>query len=347
MNHILQIILSNTSDFMLLVLGLWAVAMPIITIHELGHFLVGKWLGADPEVFSIGFGKALLKFTYKTTEFRLAPIPLGGFVKFRVSRFDFVSNGEEVTQKRISAFRWFLISIAGPAANFILCAGITVAAIFQQSSYIKTAILISPSTNEASVKSSVLIFNQVPILKLYLGSKLDSLGMVTTSGLSLKVLPTNSLLLKESILIPEITNLTLYERMHVSFLITKEVIVALTAVIADRDKSAYASKQSAEQVSGVIGVARQAKSAMFGGIFQYLVLVTGLSLSVGLFNLFPLAFLDGGAALTSLVEMVTRKHTSKKYYVPYAVISFIILLILLGLGIYNDVNASVTAMFKS
>jgi regulator of sigma E protease len=54
----------------------------LIFVHELGHFLVGRWCGVRAEVFSIGFGPALLKWQPGETEYRLAPIPLGGYVKF-------------------------------------------------------------------------------------------------------------------------------------------------------------------------------------------------------------------------------------------------------------------------
>ena len=43
----------------------------LVLVHELGHFLVGRWLGVKAEAFSIGFGKVLLKKKVGDTEFRL------------------------------------------------------------------------------------------------------------------------------------------------------------------------------------------------------------------------------------------------------------------------------------
>src|SRR5690349_2313156 len=54
----------------------------LIFVHELGHFLVGKLCGIGVEIFSIGFGPRLIGFRHRNTEYRLALIPLGGFVKF-------------------------------------------------------------------------------------------------------------------------------------------------------------------------------------------------------------------------------------------------------------------------
>src|SRR5690606_13493358 len=53
----------------------------LIFVHELGHFLVAKWCGVKVEVFSLGFGKKLLKYTHGDTTYALSMIPLGGYVK--------------------------------------------------------------------------------------------------------------------------------------------------------------------------------------------------------------------------------------------------------------------------
>ncbi len=55
----------------------------VITVHELGHYWVGRMFGAAVESFSIGFGRSLFEFRDKRgTRWRLNWIPLGGFVKF-------------------------------------------------------------------------------------------------------------------------------------------------------------------------------------------------------------------------------------------------------------------------
>lgn len=53
----------------------------LITIHEFGHLIVAKLTRIPVEVFSIGFGPPLLRRTWGGTEYRLATIPLGGYIK--------------------------------------------------------------------------------------------------------------------------------------------------------------------------------------------------------------------------------------------------------------------------
>ena len=55
----------------------------VVFIHELGHFLIGRWCGVGVNAFSIGFGPELVGFTDRHgTRWKLSAIPLGGYVKF-------------------------------------------------------------------------------------------------------------------------------------------------------------------------------------------------------------------------------------------------------------------------
>lgn len=53
----------------------------LIFVHELGHFLVAKWLGIRVEKFSLGFGPKLIGWHWGETEYLLSAFPLGGYVK--------------------------------------------------------------------------------------------------------------------------------------------------------------------------------------------------------------------------------------------------------------------------
>src|SRR4029078_8800393 len=55
----------------------------LVFVHEFGHYWVGRRLGIHAEVFSIGFGPELFGWTHRQgTRWKVAAIPLGGFVKF-------------------------------------------------------------------------------------------------------------------------------------------------------------------------------------------------------------------------------------------------------------------------
>jgi len=53
----------------------------LVTVHELGHFLVAKWCKVGVLEFSVGFGPVLFAKTVGETTYSLRAIPLGGFVR--------------------------------------------------------------------------------------------------------------------------------------------------------------------------------------------------------------------------------------------------------------------------
>lgn len=96
----------------------------IITFHEYGHYWAAKRCGVKVLRFSVGFGKPLLKRVDRSgTEWALAGIPLGGYVKMQDEP---EPNASEAEKKRAFSEqpvrnRFFIVS-AGPIANFILAA---------------------------------------------------------------------------------------------------------------------------------------------------------------------------------------------------------------------------------
>src|SRR3954464_6188262 len=55
----------------------------VVFFHELGHFLVARWVGVKVLVFSVGFGPEIVGFNDRHgTRWKLSAIPLGGYVKF-------------------------------------------------------------------------------------------------------------------------------------------------------------------------------------------------------------------------------------------------------------------------
>lgn len=67
----------------MMIAGFLLVLGPLVTLHELGHYLMGRWFGVKANVFSVGFGKELAGFTDKRgTRWRLSALPLGGYVQF-------------------------------------------------------------------------------------------------------------------------------------------------------------------------------------------------------------------------------------------------------------------------
>jgi regulator of sigma E protease len=96
----------------------------LVTFHEFGHFYMARRCGVKVIRFSVGFGKPLYTWRDRLgTEYTLAAIPLGGYVKMLDERDDDV-HPDEIAQAFTQKTVWQRIAIvaAGPIANFILAA---------------------------------------------------------------------------------------------------------------------------------------------------------------------------------------------------------------------------------
>ena len=95
----------------------------LVTFHEFGHYWVARRLGVKVLRFSIGFGKPLCSWRHGDTEWALAPIPLGGYVKMLDTREGPVAAEElHLAFDRQPVGSRIAIVAAGPLANLLLAA---------------------------------------------------------------------------------------------------------------------------------------------------------------------------------------------------------------------------------
>ena len=94
----------------------------LVTFHEFGHFWVARRCGVKVLRFSVGFGMPLLRWSdRKGTEYVVAAIPLGGYVKMLDEREgDVPPELADQSFNRKSVYQRIAIVIAGPIANFLL-----------------------------------------------------------------------------------------------------------------------------------------------------------------------------------------------------------------------------------
>lgn len=95
---------------------------PLIFIHELGHLLAAKLVGVKAVRFSLGFGPALARVQIGETEYRIAPIPLGGYVTLLGASPDEDVSPQEHDRALRNKPLWarYLVLGAGPAFNLLL-----------------------------------------------------------------------------------------------------------------------------------------------------------------------------------------------------------------------------------
>lgn len=100
----------------------FAVAIGVlVTVHEYGHYWVARRCGVKVLVFSIGFGKPLFYWQRGETQWQLAAIPLGGFVRMLDEREGDVAPAElHRAFNRKNVWQRMAVVVAGPLANLLL-----------------------------------------------------------------------------------------------------------------------------------------------------------------------------------------------------------------------------------
>jgi regulator of sigma E protease len=174
----------------------------VIFVHELGHFLAAKAVGVYAPRFSIGFGPSIFKFRRGETEYILAWLPLGGYVRM-ASRHDaetaFLEGGtEEQTARKedepgydpnamipfgpkpVPEDRWFeskplwariVIMIAGVVMNVLLALAVAIGLVMSQGRQVVPTTVIGavettdavPQLSELRQGDSIIAVNGVPV----------------------------------------------------------------------------------------------------------------------------------------------------------------------------------------
>jgi regulator of sigma E protease len=102
------------------VLAFFLVLGVLIVLHEAGHFVAARLLGAPVEVFSVGFGKRLWGFERGGTDYRVSLIPFGGYVRvvgLGPDESDVASAGSEPEPDLLPRWKRAVILVAGPLTN--------------------------------------------------------------------------------------------------------------------------------------------------------------------------------------------------------------------------------------
>jgi regulator of sigma E protease len=121
----------------------------VITIHEFGHFAMAKLLKIRVITFSLGFGPRLVGFTRGGTEYRISPLPLGGYVKMAGEAFD--EDRQGAPDEFLSHPKWhrLLVALAGPVMNILLAIAIVTTSYMQGmvvARYFKQPAVVGPVT---------------------------------------------------------------------------------------------------------------------------------------------------------------------------------------------------------
>jgi regulator of sigma E protease len=323
----------------------------VVFVHEMGHYLAGRWCGIGVKAFSIGFGPELIGYTAKSgTRWKISAIPLGGYVKFTgdenvTSTPDAASIEAMSDEEKARAFHlaplWkrALTVFAGPFANFLLTI-----AIFSIFFAVYGRVISDPIVARAVPGSAAEAAGFMPGDKFL---RVDGEQVLTFADVQRHVgpragQPVAFVMERQGrevnlTAIPKQTDITdpLGNKGKVGVIGVEtdkntgkyrlETFSAAAALGEGIKESLFLAGQTGEflgrlvrgredrcQLGGPVKIAAMAGKAAERGFAWLIQLTAFLSIGIGILNLLPIPPLDGGHLLFYAIEAVIRRPVGEK-----------------------------------
>jgi regulator of sigma E protease len=343
----------------------------VVFFHELGHFLVARWCGVRILTFSIGFGRELCGFYDRHgTRWRIAAIPLGGYVKFfgdenaaSVPDQNAVASMTEA-EREVSFVHQKVgpraaIVVAGPIANFILAivifAGLFMLFGKQNTTARVDTIQADSAAAAAGFQAGDLVLsidgrkidNFADMQRIVSTSAGDTLTIVVERGgttVTLKAVPALKEV-KDSFGNAHRIGVLGISRSLAPDDVKFQPVDPITAIglgfketwfVIDRTLSyiggVFAGREAADQLGGPIRIAQ-----VSGQVPPWMHLAAVLSVSIGLLNLFPVPLLDGGHLLFYGIEAVRGRPLSERAQELGFRVGLAIVVMLMIFATFNDI----------
>jgi len=363
----------SSPGFFMTILAFIAVIGPLVFIHEMGHYLVGRWCGVKAEVFSIGFGPELKAWTDKRgTRWRIAALPLGGYVRFKgdlnvASQSDpkwLEMPAHERNESFPSKALWQRAAIvaAGPLINLIfavvLLGGLAVVrgeavsepviGMVAEGSAAQDAGLLKGDRIVRIMGRDIESFRDISdIVTLRPNEPLDY--VVERDGARIKKTISAGTRIEEDrfgnvycigqlgVASGEVTlrDVSLWEAPVVGF----HQSVAITRSALDGMGQIITGRRSVKELGGPLKIADISGQAASMGFASYLFFMALISINLGFINLLPIPMLDGGHLLFYGIEALQRRPVSPAVQEWAYRSGMALLLTLMVLVTFNDLGS--------
>jgi regulator of sigma E protease len=342
----------------------------LVILHEAGHFAAARATGMRVEKFFLFFGPKLVSVKRGETEYGIAAIPLGGFVKISGM------NPTEELPPEVAARAYYrqpvwkriVVTGAGPAVNIVLAFAIFFLAFYafgeEPAQKVERIVPGSPAARVLKPGDRIIAVDGRSYSGLDGNARLERFGDAVASHKcptkqteGCRAATPVSLTIRRGGRLETVSVRPVYDaglgRTRVGFAYGGLVPANLSAsaalsrsldyvwFVARETGSVFGQLFKAEkrkEVSSIVGASDVAHQAIDVGPFPALMLLALVSLSLGLINLLPILPLDGGHIFWSLIEKVRGRPVPLRVIERATAVGIVLVVMLAFVGISNDIG---------
>jgi regulator of sigma E protease len=348
----------------------------LVLVHELGHFAAARRLGVGVLKFSIGFGPRVWGFVRGGTEYVFAALPFGGFVKM-IGEHEEEPGGEPggaaaaappdptLSFENKPVWARMLIIAAGPVAN-VLFAVAVFWVVFMAGVPMLLAEIGKVQPNFPAADAGLRTGDVITAIDGRAVATWDELTEIVHASagverafavrrgdgtLTLRITPRPS---PSTTVFGEATTVGLvgiapaekfttrrYGPLEAASLSVQRSVEIMRLTVVGSVKI-FQRIVPAKTIGGPIMIVQMAGQQAQAGVMNLIFFGAFLSISLGLFNLFPIPALDGGQILFLAVEALRGRPLSRRVKAAVQQVGFVLLVLLMVFAFYNDIARIVT-----
>ena len=316
----------------------------LVVVHELGHYLAGRWFGVKADKFSIGFGPEIFaRVDKRGTRWRIGALPLGGYVQFAGDMNPASQPGdgqgdmsdEQYSHTFQSKALWkrALIVFAGPAVNFILAVLIFMGFLLSFGQPYTPPVAGQVVEGSAAEKAGLLAGDKVIAFN---GSSIETFEQLVNEVIMIPneratiLLDRNGQQIEKQINVAERLDVDRFgneyrigqigvgavapERREIGIIESPWVAIKQTGAVLSQQMQGIGQiitgRRSVKELGGPLKIAKISGEVWTLGILSFISLAALISINLGFINLLPIPMLDGGHLFLYAIEAVRKRPAS-------------------------------------
>lgn len=318
----------------------------LVLIHEGGHFIVAKLCKVKVKEFAIGFGPEIFSKQGKETKYSIRMIPLGGYVDMLGEIED---EQEEGSFSQANVSKRIAIVAAGAVVNIIFA--VLVYFILMVTSGVNSSTIVEQIPAEYVDKQTVLQAGDEILMidgqKTRVKSDIDNI-LFEADGENINVLVNRN----GSNIELDVKPVAIEYKGKIRYILGIDVkaqdinfvnnvyygfweTVGFVGSIGDSLKMLFTGNVGIDQMTGPVGISEMVVKT--SGIYDFVYLLSLISLSLGVTNLLPIPALDGGKIVLLIIEAIRKKRIDEELELKIQSIGFTFLIVLSIYISFNDI----------